>query len=394
MGTHVDENGEIDYEMLKETTRVAIHMLDNVIDLLDFNVERVKKATTGNRRIGLGLMSVADAFYKMGVQYGSDEAIREAGRMMLCVQRAAEAQSELMGKERGVFPNFHLSEFHQINERENANIVRRNAALTSIAPTGTISRSFDVSGGMEPEFMLFTTHRNILNGKVLHTVNSHFLKACEDYGISGSDHPVIQYAMEHGRIADAPDDIGVPDEIRRVFVVTADISAKNHARMQAAFQQWCDNSISKTINFPNEATEYDVASGYYHAWNLGCKGCTVYRDGSRVYQVLNKLDASDADTNSLVSSSSATSMASSSSSTDELTAVDDGPECPDCNAKNTIRRVESCSTCVVCAWSACDTPPRRSSSQSPPSSKSAPTIIAITKHRNGIKPTNSLVVSE
>jgi ribonucleoside-diphosphate reductase alpha chain len=340
-------------------------MLDNVVDLLDFNVDRVREATTGNRRIGLGLMSVADAFYKMGVQYGSDEAVRYAGQIMLSVQRAAEAQSEKAGRERGVFPNFELSEFHQLND-EGANIVRRNAALTSIAPTGTISRSFDVSGGMEPEFMLFTTHREILNGTILHTVNRHFLAACKRHGIEGSHHPIIRYAMKHGRIADAPKSLGVPEEIRRVFVVTADISAKDHARMQAAFQQWCDNSISKTINFPHEATEEEVAEGYYHSWQLGCKGCTVYRDGSRVFQVLNSLDEDEVDAEELVSSN----MASSSSSTDELPALiteNIGKDCPDCDDGGKIRRSESCSECVMCGWSACDTPPRFSS-PSPPTS--------------------------
>jgi ribonucleoside-diphosphate reductase alpha chain len=413
LGEHVSQDSRgvkyVDYGKIGESTATLTHMLDNVIDLLDFPVERVRRSVLGNRRIGVGVMGFADMLYKLGIRYGSKESLDLAEQVMLTIQRASEIQSEKMGIQRGVFPNWEKSEFARINLTEGTNIIRRNSALTSVAPTGTISAFFDASGGIEPEFMLGFTQKNVLGGTNLHNINRHFIAACSSVGIEGTDHPVIRYALDNGSLMNAPNSLNVPEGIKHVFVVAGDLTAENHTRMQAAFQKWCDNAISKTINFPNDATKEDVCKGYKLAWRLGCKGCTVYRDGSRNVQVMNNLDTSGdgeevesqdsfddvesfrSDIMSMVKSidnansvddfmnelirrselhfgskTHHTSMAaSSSSSSEDLATSEEVREdaCPGCESVGTIKRSQSCSECVSCAWSACDTPSR---SPSPP----------------------------
>lgn len=273
----VTEDRKLNFDRLKAVTRVATRLLDNVVDISSFPAERVNTVARSNRRVGLGIMGFADMLYKMGVAYNSQEGRKVAEDVMRTIQETSHQMSEELAEEKGVFPNWEKSIF------KIQGVKMRNAALTNIAPTGTISMLFDVSGGVEPYFALAYHYTGILGGNVsLSYVNKHLEKVLRERGLYSE--ALMEKIIESGTLQNIPE---IPDDIKRVFVVAMDISSEDHTRMQAAFQKHIDNSISKTINFPNSATEEDVLQGYLLAWELGCKGCTVYRDGSRDVQVLN-----------------------------------------------------------------------------------------------------------
>lgn len=271
------EHGQLNEERLREVTRISTRILDNVIDTYGFAVERVQKTATGNRRLGLGVMGFADLLYQLKIGYNTPEGFAMAERAMSIIQDEAHKTSQKVAEEKGIFPNWHLSIFAE------RGVKMRNAALTTVAPTGTISMMFDCSGGVEPFFALAYHYKGILGGKVnLHYVNKYLEKELKDRGLYSD--ALINRIIEEGSLQSIAE---IPDDIKRVFVTAMDIKAEDHIRMQAAFQKHVDNSISKTCNFPNEATHDDVRAGYILGWKLGCKGMTVYRDGSREVQVLN-----------------------------------------------------------------------------------------------------------
>ncbi|QQG38977.1 MAG: adenosylcobalamin-dependent ribonucleoside-diphosphate reductase [Candidatus Woesearchaeota archaeon] len=268
--------GGVDFERLRQVTKISTRMLDNVIDLSDFPVEKVNQVFRNNRRIGLGIMGFADLLYQIKVPYNSEEGREIAEQVMKCIQESSHEMSQQLAEEKGVFPNWNISIYAQ------KGIKMRNAALTNIAPTGTISMMFDVSGGVEPYFALAYHYKDILGGDVsLSYLNKHLETALKEANAYSDE--VMETVIKEGTLKTAR----VPESIKKVFVTSMDISPEDHTRMQAAFQKYCDNAISKTINFPNSATKEDVLQGYILAWELGCKGCTVYRDGSRQLQVLN-----------------------------------------------------------------------------------------------------------
>lgn len=270
-------NGEINFRRLTEVSMRATRMLDNVIDMMDFPAERVQRAAQSNRRIGLGIMGFADMLYMLHIPYNSQDGYDIAEKVMQCIQDAAHRMSRELAEEKGVFPNWEKSVYYK------KGIKMRNAALTNIAPTGTTSMMLDVSGGVEPYFALAYVKKNILGGKVaLYYTNRHLKRELKVRGLY-NDH-VMEQIVREGTLKNVKE---IPEDIKRVFVTSMDISADDHIRMQAAFQRHIDNSISKTINFPNSATKDDVLRGYLLAWELRCKGCTVYRDGSRETQILN-----------------------------------------------------------------------------------------------------------
>lgn len=270
-------DGRLKEERLREVTRLAIRMLDNVIDSYGFAVDRVQQTAMGNRRIGLGVMGFADLLYQLKIGYNTPEGFAMAERVMGIIQEESRATSRLLAGEKGVFPNWHLSVYAE------RGVKMRNAALTTVAPTGTISMMFDASGGVEPFFALAYNYQGILGGKVqLHYVNKYLEQALRERGLYSD--VLINRIIKDGSLQHIAE---IPDEIKRVFVTAMDIKAEDHIRMQAAFQKFVDNSISKTCNFPNDATHDDVREGYLLGWRLGCKGMTVYRDGSRELQVLN-----------------------------------------------------------------------------------------------------------
>lgn len=269
--------GQLNEERLREVTRVATRMLDNVIDTYGFAVDRVQQTATGNRRLGLGVMGFADLLYQLHIGYNTPEGFAMAERVMGIIQDESHKTSEKLAHEKNIFPNWQLSVFADRGVR------MRNAAVTTVAPTGTIAMMFDCSGGIEPFFALAYHYKGILGGKVsLHYVNKFLEAQLRNRGLYSED--LINRIIEEGTLQNIPE---IPADMKQVYVTAMDIKAEDHIRMQAAFQKHVDNSISKTCNFPYEATHEDVREGYLLGWKLRCKGMTVYRDGSRDLQVLN-----------------------------------------------------------------------------------------------------------
>jgi len=269
------KNGQLDQERLAHVSMVSTRFLDNVIDLFDYPVQEVQEMSKNTRRIGLGVMGYADLLYQLGIRYDSDEGMRMAELTMKTIQDESHRTSVTLADDKGVFPHWKESTWYQQGIR------RRNTMVTTVAPTGSISMFFDTSSGIEPNFALSFTKQD-KDGHTYRYVNSHLEQALRDRGIY-TDELMDQIILEGSLQTVA----GVPQGIKDIFRVSMDIGAVDHIRAQAAFQRHVENSISKTINFPNEASVKDIEDGYIMAWRLGCKGCTLYRDGSREVQVLN-----------------------------------------------------------------------------------------------------------
>lgn len=275
-------DGDFDWERLREVTREAVRIQDNVIDLFDFPVEAITELAQKNRRIGLGVMGFADMLYQLGIAYDSEEGVEMAERVMKTINDEAHVTSRRLAHEKGEFPNIDLSIYGE--KYGDKRVPMRNSALTTIAPTGSISMMYDCSSGIEPNFAL-TFIKQDKDAQQYTYFNKYFKEALEGLGLSDKEMERIKEEVkEKGSVQDIE---GIPNEIKKVFVVSMDIDPEDHMKMQAAFQRHTDNSISKTINYPNSATREDIARGYMSAWELGCLSCTVYRDGSREVQVLN-----------------------------------------------------------------------------------------------------------
>lgn len=264
----------IDYEKLARIVRDAVHFLDNVIDVNHYPLPKIDENTRKTRKIGLGVMGFADMLLKLGVPYNSVEAEKAAEEVMSLIQSEGRAASAELAAERGVFPAWKESVFGE------KNFPVRNATVTTIAPTGTISIIADASGGCEPMFAYAFT-KNVMDGDKLLVCNDLLVERLKEAGVYSE--ALMHRIAEEGTLAHI---LEIPEEIRRVFVCAHDISPEWHIRIQAAFQKYTDNAVSKTINFPNSATRDEVKEAYLLAYKLGCKGTTVYRDGSRDSQVL------------------------------------------------------------------------------------------------------------
>jgi ribonucleoside-diphosphate reductase alpha chain len=270
------KNGKcvIDYERLAEVAGKAVHFLDNVIDVNNYPLKEIEENTKANRKIGLGVMGFADLLIRLGVPYGSDEGIRIAHEIMSFIQKIADDASEKLAIERGTFPNYEKSVYAAHGKK------LRNATRTTIAPTGTISIIANASSGIEPLFALAYT-RNVMDGTKLIEVNPVFRNIMNSRGLYSDS--LMDRIAAAGTVAHIDE---IPDDLKSVLQTAHDISPEWHIRMQAAFQTHTDNAVSKTVNFPSSATEEDIEKVYRLAYELGCKGVTVYRDGSREGQVL------------------------------------------------------------------------------------------------------------
>jgi ribonucleoside-diphosphate reductase alpha chain len=272
------ENGgtRIDYEKIKAVVHTSVRFLDDVIDMNNYPLNEIRQMTMGNRKIGLGVMGFADMLVRLGIPYDSDEALAVGQEIMNFIQEESTSASCFLARERGPFPNYGVSIFP-----EKENVPRRNATTTTIAPTGTISIIAGCSSGIEPIFAL-SFIRNVMDND--HLVEAHPLFEAEMrrrglYSVEKMTEIARAGSLQH--VAD------IPEDVRRVFVTAHDISPEAHLRMQAAFQKFVENAVSKTVNFPADATREGIRKVFGLAYRLGCKGVTVYRDRSRDDQVLN-----------------------------------------------------------------------------------------------------------
>ncbi len=266
---------KVDWEKLGRTVRLACRFLDNVIEVNRFPLPQIKEMTRANRKIGLGIMGWADMLILLGIPYNSQKALELGERLMAFISREARQASQTLAGERGAFPNFEGSLSQQRGEP-----ARRNATCTTIAPTGTLSIIANTSSGIEPLFAV-SYIRKILDNDTLVEVHPIFERIAKERGFYSPE--LMKKIAEKGSIKDMDE---IPEEIRSLFVTAHDITPKDHVLMQAAFQRHTDNAVSKTVNFPYTADPDAVAQVYRLAYREGCKGVTIYRDGSRDQQVL------------------------------------------------------------------------------------------------------------
>lgn len=277
--SHMLEEGpdgpRLDREKLEETTRTAVRFLDDVVEVNDYPLEETARMCRTNRKVGLGVMGFAEMLVELGVPYDADRAVELAGEVMELIDRAAGDASRELAGERGVYPGWEGS----VHDREGVPI--RNATRTAVAPTGTISIIAGTSPSIEPLFALAYRRENVLDGESLPEVNPLFRRRLER-----SDLDADRVAREVARQGSLAEVEGVPGELKRLFRTALEIDPEDHLRIQAAFQAHTDNSVSKTINLPEDAAPGDVDRIYRRAWNEDLKGVTVYRYGSKSSQVM------------------------------------------------------------------------------------------------------------
>jgi ribonucleoside-diphosphate reductase alpha chain len=265
------KNSSIDWIKLEKTIKIAVHFLDNVIDMNNYPIKNIGEITRLNRKIGLGVMGWADLLFNLSIQYGSDQSFVLAEQIMKFIQDKSHQASEELAIKRDVFPNFKKSIYKN---------KMRNATTTTIAPTGTIGIIASASSGIEPVFGLIYKRIGLDNNE-MYEINKYFEKVLKKEGFYSKN--IINKIQKVGSIKNIKE---IPQKIKDIFVTSHDISPEKHVRMQASFQKFTDNAVSKTVNFQNSATKEDVKNVYMMAYKMECKGITVYRDGSRDMQVL------------------------------------------------------------------------------------------------------------
>jgi ribonucleoside-diphosphate reductase alpha chain len=272
--TNMLKNGKMDWDKFKQTIHTSVHFLDNVIDVNKYPLPQIEMVTKSNRRIGLGVMGFAELLINIGIPYDSDKAVQFADKLMKFLYDEARKASNKLGEERGSFPNF---------ERSTLKVkikATRNATVTTIAPTGTISIIAGATSGIEPLFAV-TFVRDVLEGTHLLEVNPSFEKIARKRGFYSKS--LMMKIAKTGKVTGLKE---VPKDIQRLFKTALEIKPETHVKMQAAFQKYCDNAVSKTINLPATATPQDIKKAYLLAYKQKCKGITVYRYGSKKEQVL------------------------------------------------------------------------------------------------------------
>jgi ribonucleoside-diphosphate reductase alpha chain len=265
----------IDWDKLLTTTRNAVRFLDDVLEVSKFPIKEVTQATRNTRKIGLGLMGFAEMLILLGISYNSEKAAEIAEQVMKSIQQEAHRTSSVLAEERGVYPAWKGS------VHEKGGLKMRNATCTAVAPTGTISLIAGTSAGIEPLFALAYRRSRVLGNQSFFESNPLFLKFIETRNLDRQY--LTEKVFEKGRLRDID---GIPEHVKELFVTALDIPFEQHLKIQAAFQKHVDNSVSKTINLPEDATPEDVAQAYLQAWKFGLKGVTVYRYGSKKNQIL------------------------------------------------------------------------------------------------------------
>lgn len=274
----LEDGSDIDWETLKQVTHQAVHFLDNVVQVNPYTLPQIYEEVLKNRRIGLGIMGWADLLFRLKIPYNSEQAVELAERVMKFINDQAIVKSQELAAIRGPFPNFSHSRYKNQPPR-------RNGTVTTIAPTGTISIIGDCSSGIEPVFALAYIHRAVGAGnkmRYLTIANKTFTQVAKKEGFFSDN--LAQQVMDNGSVSGIET---VPEDWQKVFVTASEIAPEWHVKMQAAFQKHTENGVSKTVNLPNSATRDDVKKAYLMAWETGCNGITVYRDGSKTTQVFN-----------------------------------------------------------------------------------------------------------
>ncbi len=269
----------VDFEGLREIVWRSVRFLDNVIDMSNYPLPEIEKMVRGNRKIGLGVMGFADMLFQLNIPYDSERALEVAEEVMAFIQAESRDASSDLAVNRGLFSNFDKSLF-----KDKPDCCYRNATTTTIAPTGTLSIIAGCSSGIEPLFALSFVRRVMDNDELVET-NPYFERVTREKGFYSQ--ALMDTIARKGSIRHLD---GIPDEVKEVFVTAHDITPEWHTRMQAAFQKYTDNAVSKTVNLPKDATVEDVLRIYNLAYELGCKGVTIYRDGSKENQVLSVED--------------------------------------------------------------------------------------------------------
>ncbi len=269
------KNDDLDWEKLRQITRTSVHFLDNVIDVNKYPIQEIGVLTRANRKIGLGVMGFADMLILLGIPYDSEEALSMGEKIMKFISEEATKKSIQIGEERGAFPNFAGS----LWEKKGYKTIR-NSTVTTVAPTGTISIIAGCSGGIEPLFAVAFV-RNVMEGTRLLEIQPTFEKIAKERGFYSRE-----LMLEIAKTGSIQEIRMIPEDVQRIFVTALDIEPVWHVRMQAVFQRYVDNAVSKTVNLPPNATVEDVRRAYLLAYKLRCKGITVYRYGSKKEQVL------------------------------------------------------------------------------------------------------------
>jgi ribonucleoside-diphosphate reductase alpha chain len=324
--------GKVDYDRLREVVHIGVHFLDNIIDASEFPIPQIENITRANRKIGLGVMGWADLLIQMGIAYDSDEAIRLADEIMSFISREASQASIDLAERRGAFPRWGQEQIYQNSPLQ----PRRNATVTTVAPTGTISLIADCASGIEPIYSVAYNRLSFGSEQMLF-VNSLFAEYARKHGFYSD--ALMEEVAKSGCLQNVS---GVPDHAKRLFVTTHEIGPEWHVRMQSAFQNHIDAAVSKTINFALSATIEDVKQAYLLAYELGCKGITIYRDGSREKQVLSTPSHPQGTLSQFPASGPESHQAESM-----LLA---GNVCPDC--ESTLQQNGTCLFCT-CGYSVC-----------------------------------------
>jgi ribonucleoside-diphosphate reductase alpha chain len=325
--------GRVNYERLKQVVHLAVHFLDNIIDVSKFPVPQIEQVTRANRKIGLGVMGWADLLIELGIPYDSKQATDLADEVMGFISGEALKASRKLAQKRGPFPRWYQENIYQKTER----LPQRNATVTTVAPTGTISLIADCSSGIEPIYSVAYFRRSFESERMLF-VHPLFEQFARRHGFHSEK--LIERIATTGSLAQIAE---VPEAVRQLFVTTHEIAPKWHIEMQAAFQIHIDAAVSKTINFPHSSTVDDVREAYLLAYERGCKGLTIYRDGSREAQVLS-MPASVLSGDDSLAAASQTEMTSLGN---QRLAANLCPECA-----SVLQRNGGCLYCT-CGYSVC-----------------------------------------